>query len=256
MINKTTYWKELIVLILFLLVFITSATALRCWQRKHTAQTSYTKTNQDPNDLARIVTLAESLARTNKKTEMQIAEELLRTAIAAAPDHVEAMTLLAMLLQTTGQYAEAACLYEEIIIIEPDAKLATSNLAWIMCEKLGQYRQAQELVEHALLKNCDCADFLDTLGLAHYRLGLYEEAARNFTRSAELSPPQSPAEVLSLFHLAQARIAMGLHAEAIEALQLIIKSGPDARNVYGTEISLVESILHQLKNNNNYAASN
>lgn len=255
MANKTTYWKQLIVVILFLLVFISSAATLRCWQHKRTAHTAYPKTNKDPNDLDRIVTLAESLARTNKNSEMQIAEKLLRTAIAAAPDHVEAMTLLAMLLQATGQYAEAACLYEEIIIIEPDAKLAINNLAWIMCEKLGQYRQSHELAERALLKNCDCADFLDTLGLAHYRLGLYEEAVQDFTRSVELSPPQSPAEVLSLFHLAQARIAMGLHTEAIQALQQIVKSGPDARNVYGTEISLIESILRQLKNNNNYAAA-
>ncbi len=180
-----------------------------------------------PEDSRTPITIAGNLAATEDSQAKKIAEDLLRTILARDPDSLPAMNALAMLLQMTGRSAESAALYERILTLQPDNVIAINNLAWTLCEEQGKHQQALELARRGLEIAPNYVDLIDTRGVAYYRLGQYEKAVQDFTRSLKLYPRGTLAAAATYLHLGRALDGLGQKGEAIENLKKALELNAD-----------------------------
>ncbi len=175
-----------------------------------------------PDDSVTFITLANRLATSRDKETRKMVEDILRMVLGKESNAVEAMSSLAILLQSSGRSGEAAKLYERILESEPNAVVALNNLAWIMCEEQGKYAQALKLTHRGLEKAPDYVDLIDTRGVIHHRLNQYQNAIVDFTRCIEQYPVNSSSLVISYFHLARAQASLGQNG-AIGNLQIALE---------------------------------
>jgi tetratricopeptide (TPR) repeat protein len=150
-------------------------------------------------------------------------------------------------LQVTARPAESAGLYKQAIQAAPDNLMAVNNLAWVMCEQLGQYQQALELAQKGLNMSPQYIDLIDTCGVIYFRLGQINKAAELFTRCIELYPATSPAGVGCRFHLARAYAALGQKVQALEHLKQAIELNSKIGGLSTTELSEALLLLRKLQ---------
>jgi WD40 repeat protein/serine/threonine protein kinase len=106
----------------------------------------------------------------------------------------------------------------------PEDPQTLDNLAWEQLRHPGRpaaaYRQSLRLAEAACQVESRDADYLTTLGVAHYRLGNVAKALEQLLRAEQTEKPQ-PGEYLAtrLAFLAMARHRLGQAQEAQAALQ-------------------------------------
>jgi tetratricopeptide (TPR) repeat protein len=162
-------------------------------------------------------------------------------------DYTEAMNVLAILLQTTGRSAESAELYQRLLTLEPDNLIAINNLAWIMCEKQGEYRQALELAQRGLKIAPNYIDLIDTRGVAYYRLGQFNKAVQDFTTCIELYPKGLPSTVASHFHLARAFAGLGQGDKAVEYLNQVLELDGRIGGLLTADLAEAQRLLKQLR---------
>ncbi len=173
---------------------------------------------QHPEDTQVPLTIAGNLIAIDDPKAKSAAEDMLRMILNKDSKCTEAMAVLAMLLQTTDRFSESAVLYQGLLEIEPDNPIVINNLAWIMCEEQGKYRQALELAQRGLKIAPQYVDLIDTHGVIHYRLGEFDKAVQDFTECIKLYPSTAPQSVASRFHLARAFAKLGQTQKAIEQL--------------------------------------
>jgi WD40 repeat protein/serine/threonine protein kinase len=119
------------------------------------------------------------------------------------------------------------------------ARLGTGNAhlanarAWELVRTPGrsatEYRAAHEIAEIACRSDPESGSYLNTLGVALYRVGRYEEALETLKRSAALNaPPTGDPIPEDLAFLAMTHQRLGHSAEArklLDRLRAIVKSG-------------------------------
>jgi len=204
------------------------------WYQKH-PEDIYT-----PNKIANDLVTCQNIQA--KKT----AEDLLRKILDRNPDSLQVMNTLAVLLQTTGRSVESAALYRKILTLQPDNVIAINNLAWILCEELGQYQQALQLVRQGLQKAPDYVDLIDTRGVIYYRLGEYNKAILDFTQCINLYPARAPSVVASYFHLGRALMSLGQKDEAIESLKKTLDLNSEIGNLSAGDFTEAQRLLEEL----------
>ena len=181
------------------------------------------------HDTEAAAAIARDLASVDDAQARKVAEDILRRILNDDPDCAQAMTALAILLQTTGRTSESAVLYERLLSLEPENVIAINNLAWIMSEDQGNYREALELAQRGLEIAPDYSDLVDTRGVIYYRLGQYEKAAEDFRKCIEIGPSTARAGVATRFYLAKALAELGERKQAVaqlnEALQMQAQIG-------------------------------
>jgi len=140
------------------------------------------------------------------------------------PEHrstLWSMSRLAVAYREEGKYDQAEALCRKLVEISPNDPLWLNDLAWYLVavsdpgkrrprEALDLARQAVKGVEGAP----DAGEYYDTLGLAEYRNGLWDEAIVSLNKAAELNKGAEPAD---FFFLSMARWKRGDkdHAERI-----------------------------------------
>ncbi len=196
-----------------------------------------------PNDVDTFIRLAGLMADCDKPRARRIAEDTLRIVLKKDADSVEAMTILAVLLQSVGRGKEAVDFYQRILQIEPANPIAINNLAWIICEERGQYDQALKLVLKGSEKFPDYADLIDTRGVIYYRLGKLNSSIQDFTKCLSLYPPRSPARACSYFHLARAQAELGQFAQAEKNLENALQINSRIGGLSAVEENEVKKLL-------------
>lgn len=146
-----------------------------------------------------ILTMAKKLAKTKNDKYLRTAETLLRKALDRNPNCLKTMKSLAMLLQITERPANAEKIYRKILTEKPDDAITLNNLAWIMCEENGDYKNALQLAQKGLRNTPQYVDLIDTRGVIYYRAGKIREAIHDFSKCIELYPQNSPALTISHF---------------------------------------------------------
>jgi tetratricopeptide (TPR) repeat protein len=175
------------------------------------------------------VTIAKGLASVDDVQARKVAEDILRTILKDDSGCTGAVGALAILLHTTGRTAEAAGLYEQLLALEPDNVVAMNNLAWIMSEEQGKYREALDLAQRGLEIAPDYSDLVDTRGVVYYRLGQFDKAAEDLRKCIRSGASTARAGVATRFYLAKVLVELGERDQAVaqlnEALQMQAQVG-------------------------------
>jgi tetratricopeptide (TPR) repeat protein len=199
-----------------------------------------------PKDTRTPIAIAGSLAATENSEAKRISEDILRTILKNNSDCIEAMSALAMLLQTSGRSEESATLYQQVLAIQPDNVIAINNLAWILCEEHSKYQQALELVQRGLKIAPDYIDLIDTRGVVYYKLGQYDKAIQDFSRCLEIYPDGTPAATASYLHIGRALAGLKQKDEAIENLKKTLELNTKTGGLSAADYADAQRLLEEL----------
>jgi len=175
-----------------------------------------------PNDLSTSIMLARLLMSVPDEESRRLAEQILRRILVTDPNSIDALRMLAVLLQTQGRDSEAAELNRRLLEFDPNDVVATNNLAWILSEEMRQHEEALALAQKALKLAPEYADLLDTHGVICWRLKRYDEAEASLKEALRVYAKNGsvpPASVASRFHLAQVYWESGRKEEAGDLFQ-------------------------------------
>jgi len=199
-----------------------------------------------PEDTRTLITVVNNLAAGESAEAKKVAEDLLRRVLERHPNFPPALMRLAMLLQITDRCDESAALYQKIIEVQPDNVVAINNLAWIMCEEQGKYREALELAQRGLEKSSDYIDLIDTRGVIYYRLREFDKAVQDLSRCVKLYPATTPSAVASYFHLARVLAKLEQGQDAVEKLNKALELNTTIGGLSATDITEAQSLLEEL----------
>jgi tetratricopeptide (TPR) repeat protein len=160
-----------------------------------------------------------------------------RRLVNARPRDGHAKFLLAMLIEDSGDNAQAITLYHEVLADDPNNADALNNLANCLIDS-GKPKDAIPIARHALEIQPNSADISDTLGWALLKSNQMTEALMMLKTANTLRPRDQAL----MYHLAiaqkQSGDAQGARATLVDLLGLPgqFKDGPAARALL-TELS-------------------
>jgi tetratricopeptide (TPR) repeat protein len=204
-----------------------------------------------PGDTKTPVTIARLLADTNKPPAMKIAETILQTVLDNHSDCTEALSTQAMLMQVTERPQEAAQLYQRLLNIEPENKVAINNMAWILCEHLQQYEKALELAQAGINEepayiNINYINLIDTRGMIYYRLGRFDDAIKDFNKCLDLYPPASPQISATYLHLAKTMVKTSQNDNALMFLKKALKTNDEQGGLSPKDVDEAQQLNERL----------
>jgi tetratricopeptide (TPR) repeat protein len=129
-----------------------------------------------------------------------------------------------VLLEVTGQPAEARKWYERTVAATDDAAVAANNLAFIYATDGINLAQALQLASSAKQRLPDDPDVDDTIGWVYYKKGLPSLAVKPFEDSLKKRPDNAD----TLVHLGLTYAKLGQNAKARQALERARQLSPNA----------------------------
>ena len=152
------------------------------------------------------------------------AEELYRSVLRVAPNHIEALHLLGVCAHQLGRPVEAEKLIRQAIRLDGSVPAFFTNLAAVM-GSMGQYEEAVIAARKAVELRPRSADSQMALGCALLDVDRYEEAGDCFKRASELDPVNAKAHHL----LGRSMISDPQRLpEVLQALQHAVRLDPKA----------------------------
>lgn len=103
--------------------------------------------------------------------------------------------------------------------IDPEFAPAANNLAYLLIEQNKDIEEALRLAQKAKKKLPKDPDVMDTLGLAYYKKGFYDNAVAEFLDSLELRPDHPVVH----YHLGLAYFKKGDKDQARKELEKALK---------------------------------
>ena len=166
--------------------------------------------------------LATALSRQNKFSE---AETVLRNAVALSPMNTNGLVLLGNVLGEQGRKAEAEKEFRRALEIEPNNPLVLNNLGYSMVERGENLEEALKMIQRALDSAPGKGEYLDSLGLAYFKLGRLSEAEAPLLEAARQFPSSSTVHE----HLGDVYAGQGKpdHARAAWQKALSLSTGAD-----------------------------
>ena len=141
----------------------------------------------DPEFLAAQNTLGVIYLRRNALPQAAAAFEHV---LAEDSEHTRALANLATVAQRQGRAEEAARLRARLARLEPEPPLHFFNLG-LAAMRREDYRAARDLFAKEISRGDTSADVHFWLGIAHYRIGDFDQASRELRRAAEASASRS-----------------------------------------------------------------
>ena len=137
-----------------------------------------------------------------------------------SPDTLAALSYLALDLDGQQKFVQAEDLYRAALQGSPDNPSLLNGLAYhyasVSNPAFRGPQEALELARRAVGATPNNSDYLETLGLAEIRNGLWDDAVATFTKASQLDQGSNPAK---FFYLAMAYHAQHSNAEARAAFQ-------------------------------------
>lgn len=150
-----------------------------------------------------------------------LAEELITKAIALRPDFADALSNLGNVLKKLGKAEDAVDMFQKALGIQPQFPMAHSNLGNALME-LGRYGEAVESHQKALDLQPAFPMALNNMGSALAKLERWEDAAGALEKALELQPDY--AEALS--NLGNVLAKLGRLEDAVTSHQKAISINP------------------------------
>ena len=214
------------------------------------AQKKFNFLIQSEKDSHTLIIIARNLKAINDSRANKTAENILRMVLKNDSDSVEAMTSLAILLQTSGRSDEAIPFYQRILELQPDNLMVINNLAWLMCEDKGMFKEALQLAQKGLKIYPNYIDLIDTRGAIYYQMGEFDKAVEDFTTCIRLYPTGTPTAVGSHFRLAKTFNKLGQNVKALEHLNQTLDMESQIGGLTTSELAEAQNLLKQLKEGN------
>jgi tetratricopeptide (TPR) repeat protein len=203
-----------------------------------------------PDDNRTPVLIARDLAPIDSNEAKQTAEDILRLVLKNDSTSTEAMSVLAILLETMGRHDESIELYRRLIELEPKNLIAVNNLAWILSEEKGQYKQALELAQKGLKLAPNYIDLVETRGVIFYRLGDFTNAISDLNQCVELYPSTTRQYAAASFHLARVFDKIGRNDEALKHLRQALETNDKTGGLTTAELNEAKHLLIKLQEGN------
>ena len=186
-------------------------------------------------DLAGMLRRAAALHQSGQLRE---AETLYRAVLAVRPDQFDALHLLGVLKQQTGEPAEALKLIGKALASNDRSAVAHSNRG-IVLAALSRNEEALASYQAALALKPDYVDALYNRGNALHTLGRAPAALESFERALALKPDHADA----LLNRAQILHDLGRTPEALDSIERALALKPD----HAAALSLRGRLLAALK---------
>lgn len=175
---------------------------------------------REPKDAELFVLLA---IASLKLREVQAAELYLRQALAAAPNHAEARTLLGWIeLEVRRDYDGAVAEYAKVVELRPEAAEAYNNLG-VALRKKGQFEKAVTSFDRALELRADYREARSNRGWVYVEQKRWQEARRDFEEVLKLDPEDEGA----LYGLSRVLKEARDYAGADRALRSLVARAPN-----------------------------
>lgn len=152
---------------------------------------------------------------TNARTSLEKAEQL-------DPNNPIPTSVLAYLLQESGQNDDAERRWRHVLKLRPDDSNALNNLAYVLAESGRNLDEALTLAQSAVRKVPASSNYVDTLGWVYLKKKKYQEAIQTFRAASRMDPSST----VCLLHLGIALIEIGNNQEARIVLGNALKKNP------------------------------
>ncbi|HXW75534.1 MAG TPA: sulfotransferase [Steroidobacteraceae bacterium] len=159
--------------------------------------------------------------------DLDAAERILRRFLAAHPQDIEAMRLLAQIGIRFDVLDDAEFLLESVLVLAPDYHIARYDYAQVL-SKRHKHAAALEQVRGLLALDPNNRAFRTLYASVCVGLGQHEEALRTYRELAA----QTPGEAELHLSMAHALKTMGHQAEAIEAYRQAVAARPSFGDAY------------------------
>lgn len=170
--------------------------------------------------------------------DVQAAEVYIRQALALAPDHAEARTLLGWIdLEVRRDYASAVEEYGRVVQLRPDFPEAYNNLA-VALKKNGALEMAVANFNRALELRGDYSEALSNRGWLYIEQKKWREARGDFEQALKINPHDAGA----LYGLSQVLKEARDYAGAQKALRSLMARSPNF--VYWLEWGQLELVRY------------
>ena len=182
-------------------------------------------------------TLLQAASRFFDAADFEAAEAYCRRALVAAPEHVDALTLLGVIQLTQLRYAEAEPVFEHLLQLRPDEPAYWMNLGTARRgtghheESLAAYARAAALGESSV-------DFYYQVGLTHMERSDLQSAMALLAKGLELAPEDMDIRL----RYAECCYQATDHDDALEALE----AWPTAEDTPARVAPAVGSLLMNL----------
>ena len=158
--------------------------------------------------------------------KLGIAKKELLSLLQESPTNVEANFYLGYVNQLQNNLKDAASNYSKVLSAEPVHFDALNNLG-VVLKDLGQFSQAKEFLNYALIVKNNNPSVYNNLGIVNDLLGNFAEAITNFERSLSSNPNYEE----SLLNFANTLQTVKRYTEALQVLNKLLKINP--QNVGG-----------------------
>jgi Tfp pilus assembly protein PilF len=147
---------------------------------------------------------------------------------------------LGNLYERAGQDQKAEESYRTVIKTNDPDGVASNNLAWLMALKGRNWHDALDLINQAIKKKGEIADYLDTRGVVYLSAGEGQRAIDDLKAAVDLQPTAS-----KYFHLAQAYLIVNDKANAKKNLEAAKTKGLPI-GLHPLEIARYKKVLEEL----------
>jgi tetratricopeptide (TPR) repeat protein len=174
---------------------------------------------QDPGREDLYYALADFYAR-NGMTALAIAE--FKNLLIKKPDDMKSATMLAILLNDSGDTVNAEKTYSYILERDSTNKIAANNLAWILAARgrKSDLDKAMDLATRAKRSDPGNPSIADTLGYIYLQKGMVNNAKVQFLIALDKNPDDPSFN----YHMAMALIKDGKKKEAASYLRTALKT--------------------------------
>lgn len=197
-------------------------------------------------DAGVVVAVVNDLSAGQNIAAKKAGEDILRKAMTTEANSPELLNAYAELLYLSGRPLEAMASYEKLIALYPENLTAINNLAWILCEDIGNPARSLELAQKGLRIEPDYLDLIDTRGMAYFRLGKLEQAIDDFNTCTTLCPSHLPSAAASYFHLGRAYFASAQKENAMKYLKRALQSNQKTGGLSANDAAEAQNLLDGL----------
>jgi Tfp pilus assembly protein PilF len=163
------------------------------------------------------------------------AADVLKDALKLRPDDPQAMLALAHVRYFQGDHADEVRLYREALAHKPPNYSFLNNMAYVLCEELGEPAEALERIDEALRRLGPNPTMLDTKGLVLVRLGRFDDALAALKQAEALAAAKASTRAAIAFHQALADRGLGRGDEAKAAAARARQAGHDPAGLSARE---------------------